>query len=72
MTDNQFLVKAYLLNQLELVIGDISKLVDLCEGFNFANKNLSYFGLNLKLQSLKVGYLETVSQYTRLRKISKC
>jgi hypothetical protein len=37
----------------------ISKLIDLCEGFNFVNMDLNYFGLDLKLQGPTEGYLET-------------
>jgi hypothetical protein len=36
----------------------VNKNVELCEGFNIVNIDLSYFGLNLELQSPKVRYIE--------------
>jgi hypothetical protein len=41
----------------------VGKLVELCEGFNFVNMNLIWFGLVCKLQCLKVRYIETTMQF---------
>jgi hypothetical protein len=42
--------------------GAINKNVELSEIYHFVNWSLNQFGLDLELQSPKVGYIETVSQ----------
>jgi hypothetical protein len=55
----------HLLIQLELEEDDNTKIVELHEVYKFVNWSLGWFGLDLKLQSSKLVYLETEMQFQR-------